>query len=653
VIIPVYNGENYLNYSLSSVLNQRMKEIEIIIINDNSNDNSSKVIHKYMEKDKRIKLIENNVNRKIFYSKSIGALNSKGKYIIELDQDDMFISDKAFDIIYNESEKYNLDLLSFGFISGKNIFKKLTEKKCKYKKNNIIIENQPKIKYSMFKTITGLLWGHLIKADLYKKILYHLWPIIINYKIIFQEDYLILFFIAIYAKNHTKIVDKLLFHFINNKSASDKYENNLEYYLSLIFSGHIFYDYYIDYYSYDIQILMNYIYFLSKHFKEAQKYYPSLLNFLFRKIISNNDLALKTKKKLIKFFKIQENYDSYNYRNIKPDNSQYSNEALIKKTDIPKLDNNSIALSIIIICSIKDKIINAIKTLTNQNLENFEIILIYDDNNKKEYNLIKNYTSSYKNIKLIYNKRKKGMLRSISEGAMITKGKYLIIFDINCFFQNNDTLNNIYKEIEKENADILEFNLYNIFPNGYSYLYRCNHYKSRFNLTKIKYNLLFKEIDIKKDLLTNKLIKSEYFKNIIKAYKFNKIKIPIDNYYNDIFDFVFRSSFHKFRHIESNEIFKNETYHDKINFNDFIKEQKLMIRETIFYINFIYDNSKNTFESKEKILLEFFNVLNIIFNKFTNITNSSLKLLSKFKDCKYISRENKKLLIFYYNSLIN
>ena len=45
-------------------------------------------------------------------------------------------------------------------------------------------------------------------------------------------------------------------------------------------------------------------------------------------------------------------------------------------------------MSIIIICSIKDKIINAIKTLTNQNLENFEIILIYDDNNIKEYNLI-------------------------------------------------------------------------------------------------------------------------------------------------------------------------------------------------------------------------------------------------------------------------
>ena len=78
-----------------------------------------------------------------------------------------------------------------------------------------------------------------------------------------------------------------------------------------------------------------------------------------------------------------------------------------------------------------------------------------------------------------------------------------------------------------------------------------------------------------------------------------------------------------------------------------------MIKETIFYINFIYDNSKNTFESKEKILLEYFNVLNIIFNKFTNITNSSLKLLSKFKDCKYISQENKKLLKFYYNSLIN
>ena len=108
VVMATYNGGKYLNYSLKSVQNQKMKDIEIVIIDDNSSDDSLKIIHEYMKFDKRIKLIENRENRKILYSKSMGVLNSKGKYIIELDQDDMFINGDAFEIIYNQSEKYYL-----------------------------------------------------------------------------------------------------------------------------------------------------------------------------------------------------------------------------------------------------------------------------------------------------------------------------------------------------------------------------------------------------------------------------------------------------------------------------------------------------------------------------------------------------------------
>ena len=122
MVIPIYNGGKYLNYSLKSVQDQRMKDIEIIIIDDNSNDDSLKIINNYMKNDERIKLIENKVNRKILYCKSIGTLNSKGKYIIELDQDDMFINDDAFDILYNEAEKNKLDILNFEFFSGNNAF---------------------------------------------------------------------------------------------------------------------------------------------------------------------------------------------------------------------------------------------------------------------------------------------------------------------------------------------------------------------------------------------------------------------------------------------------------------------------------------------------------------------------------------------------
>ena len=79
-IIPIYNGGKYLHYSLRSIQNQKMKDIEIIIIDDCSTDNSLDIIEKYMKEDERIRLIKNIENRKILYSKSLSVLNSKGKY---------------------------------------------------------------------------------------------------------------------------------------------------------------------------------------------------------------------------------------------------------------------------------------------------------------------------------------------------------------------------------------------------------------------------------------------------------------------------------------------------------------------------------------------------------------------------------------------
>ena len=65
VIMPIYNGGKYLNYSLVSIQNQNMKEIEIILIDDLSSDNSIIIIEKFMKYDTRIRLIKNNKNKKI------------------------------------------------------------------------------------------------------------------------------------------------------------------------------------------------------------------------------------------------------------------------------------------------------------------------------------------------------------------------------------------------------------------------------------------------------------------------------------------------------------------------------------------------------------------------------------------------------------
>ena len=126
-----------------------------------------------------------------------------------------------------------------------------------------------------------LLWGNLIKADLYKKVIYNLWPIIINYKIIFQEDFLITFFFLFYAEKYEKIKNVFYYHLMHKNSASSGCVNNSEFYLSFIFTGIIYYDYHIDFYSQDIQLLIKYINDSKEDLKKAKTFFPTLFNFFF------------------------------------------------------------------------------------------------------------------------------------------------------------------------------------------------------------------------------------------------------------------------------------------------------------------------------------------------------------------------------------
>ena len=131
-----------------------------------------------MEEDPRIRLIKNDKNRKILYSKSIAALNSKGKYIIELDQDDMFIRNDCFNILYEEAELNDLDLVHIRDFS-KTKFYFLYKTKVNEIKDHLIypqktnFKKQPILKNTMFSNNNiYLLWGLLIKTDLYKTVIY-------------------------------------------------------------------------------------------------------------------------------------------------------------------------------------------------------------------------------------------------------------------------------------------------------------------------------------------------------------------------------------------------------------------------------------------------------------------------------------------------
>ena len=143
------------------------------------------------------------------------------------------------------------------------------------------------------------------------------------------------------------------------------------------------------------------------------------------------------------------------------------------------------------------------------------------------------------------------------------------------------------------------------------------------------------------------------FKSIIKEYNINKIQREVYNYYDNIFLYILMKSNYSFNHINISGVIKNNNHSNSLNINNLIEDKKQKINDSIFYINFIFENSYNTFEAKEFVVNEFFNVMSIIYNKFNYNSTESYYLYEKFINCQYITRIQKKYLQFYYNSLIN
>ena len=118
VVIPLYNCKHFISSSIRSIQNQNISDLEIILVNDNSTDNTLSFVEKMQKEDPRIKIINNQKNMGILYSRSIGALSAKGKYIFPLDNDDMILDKDVFDTILNISQKGNFDIVEFKGIQG-------------------------------------------------------------------------------------------------------------------------------------------------------------------------------------------------------------------------------------------------------------------------------------------------------------------------------------------------------------------------------------------------------------------------------------------------------------------------------------------------------------------------------------------------------
>lgn len=166
IIIPVYNTEKYLIKCLDSIINQTYDNLEIIIINDCSPDNSDKIIESYKKLDHRILYIKNKENVGLGETRNIGITNASGKYIQFIDSDD-FIELETVKILVEAVESTDADLVDFRYryVSEVKVINEILVNQF-FKIRNLIIRRDSQFFISVLRTLDDIVCNKLFKLEI-------------------------------------------------------------------------------------------------------------------------------------------------------------------------------------------------------------------------------------------------------------------------------------------------------------------------------------------------------------------------------------------------------------------------------------------------------------------------------------------------------
>ena len=232
VVIPMYNEEKNVLPIIRSVQNQNLQELEIVCVNDNSNDGTLSVLKSLQKEDPRITIITNKVNRGVIYNRIYGGMQSRGEYVTFLDADDSLaninILNEAYEIATKKFDE-KIDIVHYqscgamqtdnGKIESLVIFNT-------YNPNNFNqIIRSPHIgdNYMQKKkdvTGSGLVFDKIYKKELIYKIGDYLGPHIWNQNLIYVDDFLLAFAAMKTADTIVNIASIGYFHLIDKQTST-------------------------------------------------------------------------------------------------------------------------------------------------------------------------------------------------------------------------------------------------------------------------------------------------------------------------------------------------------------------------------------------------------------------------------------------------
>lgn len=215
VIVPVYNVEKYLKRCVESILSQTMKNLEIILVDDGSTDQSGIICDEYAKKDSRIKVVHKK-NGGLSSARNAGLAIAQGKYVGFVDSDDD-IENIMYERMYETIEKENVDFVMSDYIripgNGETYLKTLEIEKGRYDRNNIREKIFPQLIMSGNLEYGPLLsvWHCMYRTDFLRK-----YNLKFDEEVRWSEDNIFSAFVGYYASSFYYLKGEGLYHYYNN-----------------------------------------------------------------------------------------------------------------------------------------------------------------------------------------------------------------------------------------------------------------------------------------------------------------------------------------------------------------------------------------------------------------------------------------------------
>lgn len=317
IIIPVYNVSRYLHRCLDSIINQTLKDIEIICVNDGSTDNSLNILEEYARNDSRIKIITKE-NGGLSSARNEGLKYVTSKYVAFVDSDD-WIEEKTYQLALDAIEKNDVDLVSWGAnIVLDNISEDNPAVISAKNYHDIKIVGYKKLDDRLICNTTVTVWNKLFKVNIIREN-----NIVFPMGLVYEDNEFFLKYIVHCESAY--YIDKYLYNYVQRQGSiisknvvekSNKPLDYLEIYKNL-------YDYYSQ-----LGILQERKILLSGKFnaflwntylncgnkKLAQKKIQELANLIDNNIIANTNIELAKKNKLYKVVNLNaKKYEIGNY----------------------------------------------------------------------------------------------------------------------------------------------------------------------------------------------------------------------------------------------------------------------------------------------------------------------------------------------------